>query len=254
MIDAIIHAGGESTRLRMIFNGPKPLAPIGDKTLLWFHLQPLVNSGIVSNYIFTLRYKNDLIKEYLNNLNQELNISVSFIVESRPLGRAGSVRLGIEEGIIDVEKPYLMSHPDDLVPLNVKKLLEYAYEAERKGKILTLVMAERARNPFGIGIVEQVNGVTELKNFKEKPELKLIDGFLANTGVAIYMPEAMKEFLNVPLNKVTNPEDEIIPRLMKQNKVAVYVIERWFPVNYPADYKEILRIGPEKLLQILNST
>ncbi len=253
MIDAIIHAGGESTRLRTMFNGPKPLVPVGDKTLLWFHLQPLLKSEVISNFIFTLRYKNDLILKHLDDLKRELKIKFSYIIEPRPLGRAGAIRLGIEEGRIDADKPYLMSHPDDLIPVNVKKLLDYAYEAEEKGKVLTLVMAEQARNPFGIGIVEQVDGVIELKDFKEKPELKLIDGFLANTGMAVYMPEAMKEFLKVPLNKITNPEDEIIPKLLRENKVAVFVIERWFPVNYPADYKEILKIGPEKLFEILTS-
>jgi len=252
MIKSIIHAGGDSTRVRDLFNGPKALAPIEDKTLLWFHLQPLLKSNLISNYVFTLRYQYEIIQEYIEKLKNEFNISSSTIVEPKPLGRAGVIRFGIENGIIDVESPYLMSHPDDFIPIDIKELVDYASEVERKNKSMVMVMAKCTVNPFGIGIAKESGGIIELKQFQEKPELPLIDNHYANTGMILFLPEAMKEFKNVPLDKITHPEHEIVPRLAKQNKVAVFLVDRWISVNYSSDYENILKMGADKLLEFLN--
>lgn len=251
MIKSIIHAGGESTRLKEAFNGPKALVPIGNKTLLWFHLQPLLKSRLVKEYVFTLRHQHELVQSHIEELSKEFNISSSSIVEPKPLGRAGVIRLGIDNGLIDTESSYLMSHPDDIVPVNIKELTDYASEAEMRGKSMIMVMAKYAVNPFGVGIARYSDGIIELKHFQEKPELPLIDDHYANTGIILFLPEAMEEFRNVPLDRLTHPEHEIVPKLAKQNKVAVFLVDRWISVNYASDYENILKMGKDKLLEFL---
>jgi hypothetical protein len=61
----------------------------------------------------------------------------------------------------------------------------------------------------------------------------------------------MKEFKNLPLDKLTHPEHDIVPKLAKQNKVAVFLIDRWIPVNYSSEYKDVLKLGQEKLMEFL---
>jgi len=253
MIKSIIHAGGESTRLQEFFSGPKALAPIEERPLLWFHLQPFIKSNLISEYIFTLRHQHELVQEYIENLKKEFNISTNSIIEPKPLGRAGVIRLGIENGIIDVDIPHLMTHPDDLIPINLKELLDYASEVEKKDKSMIMVMAKYTVNPFGVGEAKKSGNILELKHFKEKPELPLIEDHYANTGMILFLPDAMKEFKNVPMDRPTNPEHEIIPRLAKQGKVAVFLVDRWLSVNYASDYKEVLRMGSDKLLEFINS-
>ena len=68
----------------------------------------------------------------------------------------------------------------------------------------------------------------------------------------LFLPEAMKEFENVSFDKLTHPEHEIIPRLVKQNKVAVFLVDRLISVNYASDYKNILEMGKTKLLEFMN--
>lgn len=252
MINSIIHAGGESTRLREFFSGPKVLAPVEDKPLLWFHLQQLLKSKLISRYIFTLRHQHERVQEYIDKIKDEIKISCCSIVEPRPLGRAGVIRHGIENGIIDVETPYLMSHPDDFIPVNLKELMEYASYAEGKGKSMIMVMARHTVNPFGIGIARKTGGLLELDYFKEKPELPLIEDHFANTGMILFLPDAMKEFKNVPMDRPTHPEHEIVPKLAKNKKVAVFLIDRWISVNYAADYKNVLEMGKDKLLKFLD--
>lgn len=176
---------------------------------------------------------------------------MSSIVEPKPLGRAGSVRLGIEQGIIQMDESYLMSNPDDLVPINMNRLMEYAGEAERKGKSVIMVMARNATNPFGIGLAKRKGKLVELERFQEKPELEFVKNHFANTGMILFLPEAMKEFSNVRLDRPAHPESEIIPRLARHNRIAVFVVEKWFSVNYPADFKKANSIGCEELLRFL---
>ena len=251
MIKSIVHAGGESTRLKEIYDGPKALAPVGKHTLLWYHLQPLVESNLIKEFTFTLRHRCEVIQEYLNLLKTEYGISISTLIEPKPLGRAGSVRFGIEEGIIRADEPYLMSNPDDLVPIKIDRLTEYASKAERAGKTVIMVMAERAANPFGIGIAKKTGSVIELKDFQEKPELPFITNHYANTGMILFLSDAMNEFKNAPLDRPTHPENEIIPKLVNQNKVAVFVVNRWISVNYAADYKNVSDMGHEELMRFL---
>ncbi|NIO44890.1 MAG: hypothetical protein GTN36_05055 [Candidatus Aenigmarchaeota archaeon] len=252
MIKSVIHAGGESTRLREFFSGPKPLIPIEDHTLLWFHLQPLIKHKLIPEYIFTLRYEHKLVQDYIEKIKNKLNIKTDSIVEPKPLGRAGVVRLGIDKGIIDTDTSYLMSYPDDLIPVDIKELIDYASDVEKRGKSLIMVMAKRTINPFGVGETKKTGNMIELKHFKEKPELPLVDDHFANTGMMLFLPEAMKEFKNVPLDKgVIHPEYEIVPTLVKQNKVAVFLVDRWISVNHVSDYKNVLRMGSEKLLEFL---
>jgi NDP-sugar pyrophosphorylase family protein len=253
MIRSIIHAGGESTRLKETFDEPKALAPIGKHTLLWFHLQPFVKSSLIKDYTFTLRHRCEALEEYLNRLKNEFHISTSTLIEPKPLGRAGSVRLGIEKGIIRVDDPYLMSNPDDLVPIKIDQLVDYASKAERDGKSIIMVMARKATTPFGIGVAKKNGKVVQLRYFQEKPELPFIKDHYANTGMVLFLPDAMKEFKSVPLDRPTHPENEIIPRLVTQNKVAVFMVDRWLSINYAADYKNLLNMGSKKLQRFLNS-
>ena len=71
MIKSIIHAGGESTRLKEKFNGPKALVPIENKTLLWLHLQPLIKSNIIKEYVFTLRHQHEIVQKHIEELKKE---------------------------------------------------------------------------------------------------------------------------------------------------------------------------------------
>lgn len=251
MINSVVHAGGKGTRLRESFAGPKALAPVDGYPLLWYHLQPIIKSSLVSNFIFTLMHDHELVQDYVYGLAAELGLNVASIVEPRPLGRAGSIRYGIEKGLIDVDVPCLMSHPDDLIPINIKNLMKYAEESEIQGKPLIIVMAKNTVSPFGIGVTEENQDIIELKYFLEKPELPLIPNHYANTGMTLYMPEAMNEFKDAPLDRKTHAEDKIIPKLVHEGKVAVYLVERWLSVNYASEYDSVIEMGKKKLLDYL---
>lgn len=143
-------------------------------------------------------------------------------------------------------------NPDDLVPVNVKQLVAYASDVEKCGRSVVMVMAGNATTPFGIGVCKKAGKIVGLREFREKPELALTKNHFANTGMILFLPDAMKEFKKVPRDRPSNPESEMMPRLVKRNKVAVFIVERWISIIYAADYKNVLNMGSEKLERFLD--
>jgi NDP-sugar pyrophosphorylase family protein len=250
LIKAIIHAGGESSRMQSVFRGSKALLPIGKpkKPILWYHMQPLINSGIISEYIFTLRAFKESVENYVKKLEKEFKIKTKIIVEPIPLGRAGSIKYGIENDVIDLKETYLMSHPDDLIPINIRKLVKFQTKELKKGKIATLVMAKYARSQFGIG---KTNKNKELLEIEEKPELPLPKNYLASTGMCLYTPKAMKLFKKLKTNVFCHPETTVLPKLVKERKIAVFEVEKWISVNYKDDYLRVKDVNKNKLVNFL---
>ena len=90
-LPVVIMAGGKGTRLRPITNViPKPLVPIGDKTILETILDQFEEIGCTKFYM-SVNYKADMMKYYLGQLDHKYDIE--FFQEDKPLGTIGSVSL-----------------------------------------------------------------------------------------------------------------------------------------------------------------
>src|SRR5437867_7893290 len=137
----IVHAGGESSRMKDFYSGPKSLLEVGipKKTLMWIHLQPFLKSNLIDEFIFTLRSQSELVLNHIKELKKEFGFNYNTIVEPKPIGRAGSIRYGIEQGILDLEEEYFVSHVDDLVPLNLDAFLDFKKKAAEAGKLIVMV-------------------------------------------------------------------------------------------------------------------
>jgi len=63
----IILAGGFGTRLGNLSESlPKPMVPIGEKPILW-HIMKIYSHYGYKDFVLSLGYKQDIIKEYFNN-------------------------------------------------------------------------------------------------------------------------------------------------------------------------------------------
>ena len=97
-IPALVLAGGFGTRLRSeIGEHQKAIAPVGDKSFLFYQLKNWRSQGIKS-FIFLLHYKAEqvisLLKEYVSS---ELDdIDYRYLIEPTPLGTGGSILHAID--------------------------------------------------------------------------------------------------------------------------------------------------------------
>jgi NDP-sugar pyrophosphorylase family protein len=70
---------------------PKPLIPIGEKAVIEIIIDKFFIENDIRNFYLTLNHKAKIIKSYFEELEPEYN--VEYVVEDKPLGTAGSMKL-----------------------------------------------------------------------------------------------------------------------------------------------------------------
>ena len=177
-LPVVIMAGGKGTRLKPITNViPKPLVPIGDKTILEEIMDQFEAIGCQKFYM-SVNYKSNMMRYYLDQLPHHYD--VSFFEEDKPLGTIGSVSL--LKGKIDT--PFFVSNCDIVIDQDMRDVYDYHCENHNDLTIVTAVKSFRI--PYGVIETGEDGLMTALK---EKPELT----YMINTGVYILNPGCIDE-------------------------------------------------------------
>lgn len=173
-LPVVIMAGGKGTRLKPITNViPKPLVPVGDKTILEVIMDQFENIGCHKFYM-SVNYKADMMKYYLSQLDHRYDIE--FFLEDKPLGTIGSVSL--LKGKITT--PFFVSNCDSINEQDYRDVWDYHVQNHNDMTIVTMVKSFNI--PYGVIETGEDGLMTALK---EKPELT----YQVNTGVYILNPE-----------------------------------------------------------------
>lgn len=194
-LPVVIMAGGKGTRLKPITNViPKPLVPVGDKTILEVIMDQFEGIGCHKFYM-SLNYKADMLKYYLSQLPHQYDIE--FFQEEKPLGTIGSVSL--LKGKITT--PFFVSNCDSINEQDYRDVYDYHVSNHNDMTIVTMVKSFKI--PYGV-IETGEDGL--MVSLSEKPELT----YQVNTGVYILNPSCIEEI----------PEDEFfhITYLMEKIK------------------------------------
>ncbi len=177
-LPVVIMAGGKGTRLKPITNViPKPLVPVGDKTILEVIMDQFESIGCHKFYM-SVNYKADMMKYYLNQLDHKYDIE--FFIEDKPLGTIGSVSL--LKGKITT--PFFVSNCDSINEQDYRDVWDYHVSNHNDMTIVTMVKSFKI--PYGVIETGEDGLMTALK---EKPE----QTYQVNTGVYILNPELIDE-------------------------------------------------------------
>lgn len=98
----LVLAGGFGIRLKkIVFNVPKPLAPILGEPFLGYFIRNWEKQGI-KKFTFLLHYNSQMILDYITNSYKKFyqNTEFSFVIEEKPLGTAGAIRNAIKKNKI----------------------------------------------------------------------------------------------------------------------------------------------------------
>ena len=178
-LPVVIMAGGKGTRLAPLTNVyPKPLIPVGEKTIVEAIMDKFV-SYECHDFYMSVNYKADTIKNYFDFIdNHEYNIN--YFQEDRPLGTAGSLRLLKDK----INSTFFVSNCDILIEEDYAEILNY-HRVNRNE--LTVVAAVKTFSiPYGT-ITTSENGL--LESIEEKPTLS----FKINTGLYILEPSLLED-------------------------------------------------------------
>ena len=196
-LPVVIMAGGKGTRLKPITNViPKPLVPVGDKTILEVIMDQFEGIGCHKFYM-SVNYKADMMKYYLSQLEHQYDIE--FFMEDKPLGTIGSVSL--LKGKINI--PFFVSNCDSINEQDYRDVWDYHMNNQNDMTIVTMVKSFKI--PYGV-IETGANGL--MTALKEKPE----QTFQVNTGVYILNPELIDEIPEGEFFHITNLMEKVQKR------------------------------------------
>ena len=220
--NVVIMAGGRGTRLDPFTKIlPKPLIPIGEKTIIERIMDNFKKYGF-NKFIITLKYKAEMIKTYLSESSKDYQIE--FVEEDKYLGTAGG--LALLKG--KLKDTFILSNCDIIVDADFDGLLNY--HKENSSEFTILGVTRYIKIPYG---VLDVRG-SDLERFIEKPEYH----FIINSGVYVIEPEIINL---IPIGEsIDMPE---LLRLGQENnlKVQVYPVNcSWFDIGQWEEYNKAI--------------
>ena len=223
-LPVVIMAGGIGSRLKPLTNViPKPLIPIGDKTILEDIMDSFIPYGC-DNFYLTVNYRADIIKYYLEE-QAASKYSLNYLEESIPLGTAGSLHLLGDS----IKETFFVTNCDIMIDENYVEILRY--HRENKNELTVVAALKDYSIPYGT-IETGKNGLIE--SLKEKPDLT----FKINTGLYILEPHLIEEIPKNTFYHITT----LIEDLMKQNRrVGVFPVSEnsWTDIG---EWKEYLKL------------
>lgn len=224
-LPVVIMAGGKGTRLAPLTNiYPKPLIPIGEKTIVESIMDKFVAYNCHDFYM-SVNYKADTIKNYFDSINNP-EYNVNYFQEDKPMGTAGSLRLLKDK----INSTFFVSNCDILIHEDYANILEY--HRENKNELTIIAAIKTFSIPYGT-IITGEHGL--LESIEEKPTLS----FKINTGLYILEPSLLDdipdEFFHIT---------HLMEKLKDQGRrVGVYPISQndWMDMGDWDEYLKLVR-------------
>jgi NDP-sugar pyrophosphorylase family protein len=219
---AIIFAGGRGTRLAPYTSVlPKPLMPIGDRSILELVINQLSESG-VADVTLCVGYLSHLIEAVVGDGSTQ-GVNVTYVREQEALGTAAPLRL--VEGL---DKTFFAMNGDVLTTLDFGELLRHHRET---GSIVTIATRER---PIQIdyGVLHLRPTGDRVYKYTEKPKTTST----VSMGIYVLEPEALEY---IPEEGYFDFPDLVKALLRARQPVGALRFDGlWFDIGRRDDYEE----------------
>lgn len=210
-----IMAGGKGTRLAPYTQIlPKPLIPIGEKTITEHIIDRFMEYGC-DRFDMIVNYKRHLIKSYFRDV--PVNAGLTFFDEDEFLGTAGGLKLLSGR----YNEPFFMTNCDILVDDDYTKMMSYHKSNHNIATIISAI--KNTTLPYG---VIETSSDGRVSAIKEKPDISTV----VNTGFYILEPE----FLDmIPSNTFIHITDVLKECIDQKKRVGMYPIsgDKWLDMG-----------------------
>jgi len=225
-LPVVIMAGGKGTRLKPLTNViPKPLVPVGDKTILEIIMDQFEAIGCHKFYM-SVNYKADMMKYYLSQL--EHHYDIEFFMEGKPLGTIGSVSLLKGK----IRTPFFVSNCDSINDQDYRDVYDYHVSNHNDMTIVTMVKSFKI--PYGV-IETGEDGL--MVDLKEKPE----HTYMVNSGVYILNPELIEEIPEGQFFHITHLMEKVKAR---GGRVGCFPVseDSWHDMGEWPEYLKMIKV------------
>ena len=180
----LILSGGYGTRLRpLTYSQQKQLIPVGNKPILFYAIEDLIEAGIKDIGIIVGPNKEQVIDMVKS---KDWNANIGFIYQSEPKGIAHAII--VAEDFLDNE-PFVMYLGDNILKEGIVEHVEEFKQSDAEASILLT----KVPNPQEFGIAE-LNEKNEIVRLIEKPKTPPTN--FAVIGIYMFRPaifQAVKE-------------------------------------------------------------
>lgn len=214
-VPVVIMAGGKGTRLKPFTNIlPKPLIPVGDKTITERIMDKFIENGCHDFYLI-VNYKKEFIKTYFSEALPDFKIH--YIDENEFYGTGGG--LSLCKNMFNTT--FIMTNCDILIDDSYYKYVE---EHKKHGNLVTVVTVKKViQLPYGV-VHSDENG--NIVCMEEKPQYT----FLTNTGFYIIEPEFVEL---IPESKFIHMPELLKKCMDKGYRIGTYCIDeqKWMDMG-----------------------
>lgn len=233
VMKAVILAGGLGTRLQPFTEViPKPLLPLGEKSILEIQISFLKEQGFKDIYIAT-NYMSEYIEAYLGN-GSEMGLNIYYSREQKPLGTCGPLSLLRDE----LTEPFVVMNGDILTKFDFSTIHSFTAQHDCPLSVGTKTVL----TPFRFGNVETDTN-DNIVSVEEKPEFEL--EILA--GVYGMKPEILTV---IPDDEYFGMDSLIQTLLAEGQCVKRFPIEDyWLDIGKVEDYSKAREEYEEHFLQ-----
>lgn len=218
---AVILAGGLGTRLKPFTQViPKPLLPLGEKSVLEIQIEKLTQYDFRDIFIAT-NYKAKYVESFIGD-GEKLGAKIKFSKEEKPLGTCGPLSLLKNE----LTEPFILLNGDILTTVDFSKF--YSFADARQSELT--VATKKLRTPFNFGSVKSENDL--ITHVEEKPDLvmEIVAGIY-------YMKPSVFQY--IPDNEYFGIDNLINHMLSVSAPISRYLIQEfWLDIGQLDDYSD----------------
>ncbi len=222
---AVVMAGGEGSRLRPLTIGrPKPLVPIGNRSVMG-HILMLLRSHGITDVVVTLQYMPTVIQDYFG-AGQSLGMNLTYVVEETPLGTAGSVKNAAQY----LDETFLVISGDAMTDFDLMAIVQSHRERQAMAS-LTLYPVANPRE-YGVIVTDEEGRIVQ---FLEKPDWGDVISDTVNTGIYVLEPEVLDL---IPEGQPYDFASQLFPQMLAQGlSLYGYVAQGyWCDVGNISEY------------------
>jgi len=245
----VILAGGYGTRLGRIAESiPKPMVKIGTKPIIW-HIMKIYSHYGYNDFIISLGYKGEIIKEYFYNYNAysndyTINLGTKEIKKlhnheendwnitliDTGIGTLKGARVKrVEKYLDDIN---MLTYGDGVADIDINELVKFH---KSHNKIITI---SGVHPPARFGEIVEENG--KLISFAEKPQTSV---GLINGGFMVFNKELL-EYLTS--NEDCDLEYGAFNELARESQIMVYKhTGNWACVDHERDLVNLNKLWNE---------
>jgi NDP-sugar pyrophosphorylase family protein len=220
-VPVVILAGGRGTRLAPYTSVlPKPLMPVGERSILEIVVDQLASCGARSVNL-CVGHLAHLIRAVFDH-RTPTGVLVNYVYEENALGTAAPLLL-----VDGLDRTFIVMNGDVLTTMDYRDLLR---DHREQGNILTIAAHKRSIK-IDYGMLH-LDAAARVEGFEEKPEIVSP----VSMGVYVMEPEVLA---HIPDAGSFDFPELVQTLLSRGDRVGAYVYDGlWFDIGRPEDHRE----------------